>query len=576
MVVHMRRKKQLVFAVALGIVLCFAACTAGKNTNINSQANNAAESDLNNANANSQEGGVGETASNSEDGSEGEAASNGENVNANETTQIPEDNTVVTGPIEPNYDGIKTKANNAKVSVHDPSIAVFDGKYYIYGSHMTCAVSDDMQTWTWVAQNYSAGNKVYSEIYKNKDAYAYSGLGTSLIKTDDGANHVWAPHVIYNEKMGKYCMYFCMSSTWNASNLALATADSPEGPFIWQCALIYSGFNKDTVYSTDVLDYVDRDFAARNYYTGTSYNYQKFPNAIDPSVFYDEDGRMWMVYGSWSGGIFLLEIDEETGKVIHPEADPENNVDVYFGKKLIGGGHKSIEGPYIQYDSTTGYYYLYVSYGGLNQTGGYQIRVFRSDKADGTYVDLNGNTSINQSAHNNFGVKLSGNYYLPSIKNAYMATGGQSAFQDTDGKTYICYHSRFDKTGEMHEPVVKQVFYNEEGWPCLLPYKTAGETISKTGYSTAEIAGEYYFINQGSKIDKNIAQPVIITLREDGTICGSYEGTWKATDGTYYIHISIDGTDFSGVLCKQFDMTGVEVMTFTAVGGLESIWGVKY
>ncbi len=30
---------------------------------------------------------------------------------------------------------------------------------------------------------------------------------------------------------------------------------------------------------------------------------------------------MWMVYGSWSGGIFLLEIDEKTGLVIHPKED---------------------------------------------------------------------------------------------------------------------------------------------------------------------------------------------------------------------------------------------------------------
>lgn len=60
---------------------------------------------------------------------------------------------------------------------------------------------------------------------------------------------------------------------------------------------------------------------------GAQYNYEDYPNAIDPTVFYDADGRMWMVYGSWSGGIFLLEIDKTTGLVIHPEADKANNVD---------------------------------------------------------------------------------------------------------------------------------------------------------------------------------------------------------------------------------------------------------
>lgn len=72
-----------------------------------------------------------------------------------------------------------------------------------------------------------------------------------------------------------------------------------------------------------------------------------------------------MVYGSWSGGIFLIEIDEETGYPIYPEADEENHVDSYYGKKLLGGYHNSIEGPHIMYDETSGYYYLFLSYGNL-------------------------------------------------------------------------------------------------------------------------------------------------------------------------------------------------------------------
>lgn len=515
--------------------------------------------------------------------SKGEIVQEQENAEATPTvtitatpTEEPILETEVNEMKEADYSGIAVKGNNAKVSVHDPSIDVFNGKYYIYGSHMTCAVSENMADWTWLGKNYGSKNSVYGEIFDCKEAYAYSGLGTSIIKTDDGGIHVWAPDVIYNKKMGKYVMYLCMSSTWKASNLAFATSDSPEGPFEFQAPIIYSGFNKDTVQHTNVLDFVTREYAASHYFTGTEYAHTKCPNAIDPSIFYDEDDRMWMVYGSWSGGIFLLEIDEETGLPIHPEEDPENNVDPYFGKKLVGGFHKSIEGPYIHYDPKTGYYYLYVSYGGLVQKGGYQIRVFRSDKPDGTYVDLNGNTSINQGLHYKYGVKLSGNYNLPSLKTPYMATGGQSAFLDTDGKSYICYHSRFKDSGEMHEPVVKQLFYNEEGWPCLLPYKTAGETISEKGYTTEEICGKYFFINQGDKIDAEIAEPIMISLNNDGTISGGAMGTWRATNDTYYVHITIDEKDFSGVFCKQPDMTGVEVMTFTAVGGLESIWGVKY
>jgi len=106
----------------------------------------------------------------------------------------------------------------------------------------------------------------------------------------------------------------------------------------------------------------------------------------------------------WSGGIFLLEIDKTTGLVIHPEADEANNVDPYYGKRLLGGGHISIEGPYIMYDEASGYYYLFVSYGALTSNGGYQVRVFRSKTVDGDYVDMNGKYPEKSAQHQNFGL----------------------------------------------------------------------------------------------------------------------------------------------------------------------------
>lgn len=110
------------------------------------------------------------------------------------------------------------------------------------------------------------------------------------------------------------------------------------------------------------------------------YNNLAWPNCIDPNTVKDREGRLWLVYGSWSGGIFLIELDVETGLPIHPKQDVKNQVDPYFGKKLLGGGHKSIEGPYILYDPQADYYYLFVSFGWLARDGGYQIRLFRSKR----------------------------------------------------------------------------------------------------------------------------------------------------------------------------------------------------
>ena len=479
-----------------------------------------------------------------------------------------------------NYDGIKTAKIEAGVSVHDPSIVKVDGKYYIFGSHMSTAVSEDLRTWTSLGDGYKVKDQIYYELMANKDAFAYAGSKNSVIPTDDRGWHVWAPDVIYNEETGLYYLYFCTSSTWNASNLCYATSENIEGPYEWKGALIYSGFTAQTLDDTDVAEYVDRDTAKDRYIKKSNeYNFNKYPNAIDPTVLYDGEGRLWMVYGSWSGGMYLLELDKSTGEVIHPQEDEANRVDPYFGKRLLGGNHSSIEGPYILYDEESGYYYLFVSYGGLAREGGYQIRVFRSETIDGDYVDMNGEYPMdtNNPEHYPYGLKLSGNYFLPSLEMAYMATGHNSAFIDDDGKKYIVNHTRFDNKTEEHEPRVHQFIVNEEGWPCMLPYATDGETVSESGYSMADVAGKYYVINQGTAIDAEIAQPFILYLDDSGKVYGDgVEGSWEMKDGTCYMKVSYQGTDYSGVFCQMNDEAGTQVMTFSAVGNNESVWGVKY
>ena len=477
------------------------------------------------------------------------------------------------------YEGIAKKdISSPGVAVHDPSIYKDGGTYYIFGSHMSAAKSTDLTDWEMIADNYTKSNPVYGQIYEVADvAFAYAGDKSSLIQTDDKATHVWAPDVIYNKTMNKYCMYYCTSSTWNASNLCFGTADSVEGPYVWQKALIYSGFGNKQIEATDVLDYVDEEYARKHYIKGGGYNYDDYPNAIDPAVFYDADDRLWMVYGSWSGGIFLLELDPATGEVIHPEADEENGVDAYFGKKLLGGGHISIEGPYILYDADAGYYYLFVSYGSLVSNGGYQIRVFRSDKPDGTYVDMNGAFPAKSAFHQDFGLKMSGNYKLPSLEKAYMATGHNSAFIDDDGRMYVVYHTRFNDKGEGHSPRVHQMIINEDGWPCELPYQTCGEKVSETGYDKSDLTGRYFVTNQGTEISEKIANPVILYLNDDMTVTGrESSGTWEMRDGSPYMSIVIDGTQYKGVFCPMKDEAETPVMTFGATGANTTVWGVKY
>ena len=317
------------------------------------------------------------------------------------------------------------------------------------------------------------------------------------------------------------------------------------------------------------------DGDVNNYvFPGLGYQNSLWPNCIDPTVFYDTDGRMWMVYGSWSGGIFLLEIDEATGYPIHPQADPDNEVDAYYGRRLIGGGHHSIEGPYIMYDEESGYYYLFVSYGGLTSEGGYQIRIFRSQDVEGPYVDAKGARLADEQDHNKYGVKLMGNYMLPSLNKAYMAPGHCSAFTDTDGKKYVVYHTRFDDGKEYHEPRVHQLFTTKNGWLAAAPFATASETLSEDGYRTSQMEGTWYVLNHGLDISSDIHEGVATEIDKKG----AGEGIQLSVeDGTCYVTVTMDGVTYEGVIVDMPDEAENETRCITAVGeNNQTIWMVHY
>src|SRR5690606_34828297 len=97
-------------------------------------------------------------------------------------------------------------------------------------------------------------------------------------------------------------------------------------------------------------------------------------NAIDPGVFRDPDGRLWLTYGSYFGYIRLVELDPKTGLRRHPDRKP---VDIAINSEA------SI---IIHHD---GWYYLLVTHGSCCQgaNSSYNIRMGRSRKVTGPYLD---------------------------------------------------------------------------------------------------------------------------------------------------------------------------------------------
>lgn len=503
-----------------------------------------------------------------------------------------------------------TFANNktipkTRVSVHDPSIIKNGNNYYVFGSHIDAAKSTDLQNWTKFTNGYTTpDNVIFDDLSENlAGSFAWAGEDDSDSK---GGFAVWAPTVIWNDNYvnddgtkGAYMMYYCTSSTYKRSAIGYAVSKNIEGPYTYVDTIIYSGFTSVDAYdsnSTKNTNYVnthidelidegiidevnDAWFDSKG-----AYNTSYAPNAIDPELFYDTEGQLWMTYGSWSGGVYILKIDDKTGQPIYPGIDSDkdtlNFTDRYFGKRISGGYTKSGEGADVVYDNETGYYYMTVTYGGLTSDGGYNMRLFRSENPDGPYLDAAGrNAALRGNVDNaNYGIKLISNYKFACQEKALKAAGHNSVLLEEDGDRYLIYHQRFDDGTEYHEVRVHQMFINEEGWPVVAPYENSGDVISENGYEKDEVVGNYQFINHGTANTSAVAETINIRLNEDYTVSGDIDGTWSMKEDTYYMTITTNNVTYSGVFFKQQDESDEEnkVMTFTATGNNnESVWGSK-
>lgn len=491
---------------------------------------------------------------------------------------------------------VSAMAQINEVSIHDPSIIENNGQYYVFGSHITTAKSTDLINWEYVARGYKThGNVHFGELSENlKGSFKWAGENDSDCK---GGFAVWAPDVYYNPKYlwrdgsrGAYMMYYSASSTYKRSCIGLAVAKEIDGVYEYVDTIIYSGFTKlsatdegsthDKIYTNTNLDELIKEGKVTAYKDDwgiEDYNNITYPNAIDPCVYEDETGALYLTYGSWSGGIFVLRLNSFTGLPIYPGSDTVTEdgrlVDRYFGTHIAGGKGWSGEGPFIYYDKETALYYLQTSYDWLGTSGGYHIRMFRSEKPLGPFTDLKGNSAVYGENHAEHGVKMFGNYYWQDIERAYTSGGHCSSLIDKDGERYVFYHTRFKGT-EHFQLRVHKMYMNEDGWPVISPYRYAGEEHAAI-VTMEEAAGVYEFINHGDKIAAggDVAQPENITVFPDGRVVGAINGTLTIKEG--YITFHTDTVTYKGVFVKGQNEKGEKVLAFTAAGDNLCIWGVK-
>ena len=227
----------------------------------------------------------------------------------------------------------------------------------------------------------------------------------------------WAPDII---KLGdRFLLYYSVSSFGKmTSAIGLATnptLDPADPAYHW----------------------TDRGFVVRTQ-DGDGYN------AIDPSVFNDSDGSLWLTFGSYWTGIKLIQLDSQTGKQMAPDSKP-----------LAIAHNESIEASYLcRHDN---FYYLFVNWGGCcaGPKSTYNIRIGRSKSVTGPYVDKAG-VEMLHSGGSLFLATTNGPLIGPGHAGTLTAQGKDWFTSDFEGDL------RMDGKATL---AIMPLRWNADGWP---------------------------------------------------------------------------------------------------------------
>ena len=263
---------------------------------------------------------------------------------------------------------------------------------------------------------YSTMQRGNVPVYKSQDMVNWEFIGGAFRRGEvpkfvPKAN-IWAPDINLIE--GKYVLYFSMS-TWGGeweAGIGRAVADSPEGPF------------------TD----------AKLLFNSKQIGVQ---NSIDPVV-YQEDGRKYLIWGSFRG-IYLTELTDD-------------GLELIDSKNLLKIAGTAYEGTYII--KRKGYYYLFASIGsccnGVKST--YQTVVGRSKSLFGPYVDKQGRKMLD----NHHEILLSGDDKVkgPGHDSQIIA--------DDKGQDWIYYHGvDVNEPNAGRKMYIDPVNWGKDGWPTI-------------------------------------------------------------------------------------------------------------
>ena len=502
---------------------------------------------------------------------------------------------IITGPVNPtpeppseevripdyedDYSAIAGWNNHSKwnlANVHDPSIAYYDGYYYMYctdasygnehlkatkGKHFPGKRSKDLVNWeyvpgpmneapAWVADSLNSIRKRMGvpAIEKNKISYGY-----------------WAP--VIREVDGKLRMYYCIVIDNSIKTGGVGFDGSwTERAFIGMCETTdpASGNWEDKGFVTCSSSDRGRDGWKRpNENNWDGYFYY---NAIDPTYLVDDpSGKHYLIYGSWHSGFALLEINPASGKPVNaPLGDPwADNVSdltarygIRVGTRTASSRWQGSEAPEVIYKD--GYYYLFMAYDGLDVP--YNTRVVRSEKIEGPYYDITGRNFTNGRGDC---YPIVTHPYRFNYSYGWVGIAHCCVFPEHNGGGWF-----YSSQGRLPANVGGNAYSNaimmghvrrivwcpasadepENLWPIALPERYAG--LPEKAITKDDLVGSWEHINLQYKYAEQQTSKELV-LKADGTMVGALKGTWTFDPAKKWLTFDVDGV--KTVVCVEWE-----------------------
>ncbi len=404
--------------------------------------------------------------------------------------------------IPDDYSSISDLSNSSlwgPYNLHDPSIIKSGDTYYIfstdvaYGPNGKCGIifrkSSDLVHWQFLGWVFNGvPNKELQFMNSNQSGYQQTGI--------------WAPYIV---KVGtQFRLYYAVpGNNIKLACIGLATGSSPNGPW-----------NDEGI--------VIQCLPADNY------------NAIDPAVTTDvSSGRMWMAYGSYSAGIFIVELDPSTGFRMSPK---DKGKLIAFRKKF----NDAIEGADILYNTELKKYFLFVSYDWLEDT--YNVRVGRSNVPQGPYYDINGN---DMAAIGDNLPMLTAQYKFENHA-GWQGIGGCCLLHDGNNYYYVS-QARLSSNKYLMDLHIHRMVWTPSGWPTISPERYVN--VPQDTITAAKIVGKWEHLDLIMTDYQNQSSEVVFNA--DGTITGINNAQWQYNDSI--LTLNYNSTTYKAKVFSEWD-----------------------